>query len=490
MSDIRIAYYNKTDERVINDLYNYYAKLENWCSDPAIIEEKIFNGDLHSGINYSVSTNIGVPHMAHFFSSLDVRKTSAWSKYNYIVKELNNFDEPIHADILILHVDILIFLTDNEVEKILSSNVKILIDGAFEAFVYPYYYPILKLFVDQYQPQQELYFVVGTHKICDNNEFEKAFKEYTGVNLIHYDYFRVNEAIVGSSGLNNHHMDDPLITNYVNEDIIKENFYSTKTKDFLCLNNRPRFHRMALVEKIKDLNLLENNYVSRRWQWPAKKHIVQPLIRELYFSDEHSDRMLDELRIYNETPEGLLKKLKEFPDQILIDDLEENVEVNPKKDNAPDILDDRSFSNTIYKNSYYTIAVETYYESSFIDGYPKVLFDFNYTPSRSFLTEKVFKPIQYGHMFIPFGMKGTMKALEELGYENFHEEFDCDDTYDIHDSDSVRYNTFISIIQNFDKTRITDKTLEKILNNYRLFYSKKNIFESLDTFYTDFLGKQ
>ena len=53
-----------------------------------------------------------------------------------------------------------------------------------------------------------------------------------------------------------------------------------------------------------------------------------------------------------------------------------------------------------------------------------------------------------------------------------------------------RYNTFIDIIQNFDKTRITDKTLEKILNNYRLFYSKKNIFESLDTFYTDFLGKQ
>ena len=134
--------------------------------------------------------------------------------------------------------------------------------------------------------------------------------------------------------------------------------------------------------------------------------------------------------------------------------------------------------------------METYYESSFIDGYPKVLFDFDYTPSRSFLTEKVFKSIQYGHMFIPFGMKGTMKALEELGYENFHEEFNCDDTYDIHDEDSVRYNTFISIIQNFDKTRITDKTLEKILNNYRLFYSKKNIFESLDTFYTDFLGKQ
>ena len=39
-------------------------------------------------------------------------------------------------------------------------------------------------------------------------------------------------------------------------------------------------------------------------------------------------------------------------------------------------------------------------------------------------------------MFIPFGMKGTMRCLEELGYENFHEEFNCyDDTYDIHDDD-------------------------------------------------------
>ena len=54
MSDLRVAYYNKTDERVVNEIYNYYATLENWCSDPAIIEEKIFNADLHSGMNYSV----------------------------------------------------------------------------------------------------------------------------------------------------------------------------------------------------------------------------------------------------------------------------------------------------------------------------------------------------------------------------------------------------------------------------------------------------
>ena len=84
---------------------------------------------------------------------------------------------------------------------------------------------------------------------------------------------------------------------------------------------------------------------------------------------------------------------------------------------------------------YYTIAVETYFESSVYRWVSKVLFNFKYTPARAFLTEKVFKSYNTA-MFIPFGMKGTMKALEELGYENFHEEFDCDDTYDIHDDNS------------------------------------------------------
>ena len=42
MSDIRIVYYNKTDERVVNKYYEFYTDVNNWGSDPATIEEKIF----------------------------------------------------------------------------------------------------------------------------------------------------------------------------------------------------------------------------------------------------------------------------------------------------------------------------------------------------------------------------------------------------------------------------------------------------------------
>ena len=95
---------------------------------------------------------------------------------------------------------------------------------------------------------------------------------------------------------------------------------------------------------------------------------------------------------------------------MIIEDLRgENIEVRTDKDNPR--LDSTTEVFPRYKTP---LGVETYYESSFIDAYPRVLFEFDYTPSRAFLTEKVYKPIQYGHMFIPFGMKGTMRCLQNL----------------------------------------------------------------------------
>lgn len=490
MSDIRIAFYHKKDERVVNKYYEFYTDVNNWGSDPAIIEEKIFCEDLNSGINYSKSTNIGIPHFAHIFDSLSVRKTLNYSKYNYINNAIYDFDDPKlkHADVFVIHADVLVFLTDDEVQKMLSINAPIIVDATFEAFVYSYYYPILKLFNDKYKPENKLTFIVGSNKYNNDYTFEEEFEKYTNSKLKYFDYFRINETLVGSSGLNDHFADNLYMRNITSETEIIKNFNAEKTKDFLCLNNRPRFHRMALIEKLRELDLIENNYVSRRWQYPAKKHIVQPFIRELMFYDEHSERMLDELRIYSETPDSLLKKLKQYPEQMIIEDLKENIEVRTDKDNSPDLIDDRSFSNAVYRNSHFSLAVETYYESSFIDAYPRVLFQFDYTPSRAFLTEKVYKPIQFGHMFIPFGMKGTMRCLQNQGFENFHEEFNCyDDTYDWHEDNSKRYNVFIDIIKNFDSTRVNNNTLEKILHNYRHFYNKEVIMNYIDSFFDEVL---
>ena len=60
-----------------------------------------------------------------------------------------------------------------------------------------------------------------------------------------------------------HFAENLYMRNIISETEIIRNFNSVKTKDFICLNNRPRFHRMALIEKLRELDLIKNNYVSR-----------------------------------------------------------------------------------------------------------------------------------------------------------------------------------------------------------------------------------
>jgi len=490
MSDIRIAWIDLADRKIINPIFEEYLTIQpSWCSEPPIIEEKIFCGDLNSGVSYFTNTSRGIPHIPHLFGSLGVRGVAGHGPHTYISKGLSLDDNDLLSkpDIVFIHADDLVFLTNEDVKKLTSIQCPVLIDASFEAFTFTYYYPVLKILNDLFEIGKNFTFIVGGDKTQPTDNIPKAFTEYTGVNIDTFNYFRINEVLVASSGITNHRGSYTHITNETSEEQIIENFNAEKSKDFLCLNNRPRFHRMALLDDLRDNNLLENNYVSRRWQYPAKQHIVQPVIAELWYEHFHSPRMIDELAMYNTTPKQILSNLKKYPEQMIIPELEETVKVN-LKDNTPDLLNDRSFSNDIYKNSIYSIAVETYYEPSFIDSYPEVLIkDVTPKPWRAFLTEKVYKPIQYGHMFIPFGMPGTSKVLNDQGFENFHEEFNCSSQYDLDLDHNIRYNTFLEIIKNFDRSRINSNTLDKIIHNYRRFYDKEPIMNHLFKFLNTYL---
>ena len=487
MSDIRIAWIDFSDRHDINPVIEEYLTIQSsWCSEPPIIEEKIFCEDLNSGVSYFTNTARGTPHIPHLFGSLDVRRVGGYGPHTYITKQLKIHESDLIArtDLLFIHADDLVFLTEEDISILGQVECPILIDASFEAFTFTYYYPVLKILNDLFEIGKNFTFIVGGDSLNESTNISDAFRNYTGVNIDVFNYFRVNEVLVATDDTitSDHKTSYTHINNATTENQIIENFNTQKTKDFLCLNNRPRFHRMALLEDLRHLNLLENNYVSRRWQYPAKKHIVQPVIAELWFEQQHSPRMLNELKMYNKTPSQLLEKLKQYPEQIIIPELKEFNEVK-LKDNTPDMLNDRSFSNEIYKNSVYSLAVETYYEPSFIDSYPEVLIkDVTHEPWRVFLTEKVYKPIQYGHMFIPFGMPGTTKTLSSQEFENFHEEFNCDDTYDLDSDHNLRYNTFLEIIKNFDRSRISSNTLDKIIHNYRTFYDKEQIMIHIHTF--------
>ena len=224
MSDIRIAFYHKQDHdtREINEVYTFHRNLTNWCSDPAIIEEKIFCEDLNSSLNYAEGMHIGIPHFASFIDSLYVRKVLNYSSYKFINNAFYDFDDDIlnHADVIIISADVMVFLTDDQVEKMLSSPAKIMIDATFEAFTFQYYYPVMKLFTEKYKPKKEITIVVGSNRINSNTNVNDAYKNYTGVTLEYFDYFRINETLVGSSGLNNHSHDDPHMSNCVSEELI------------------------------------------------------------------------------------------------------------------------------------------------------------------------------------------------------------------------------------------------------------------------------
>lgn len=492
MSNLNVAYVDLSDRSTVNPVYEEYLTIQpSWCSEPPIIEEKIFCEDLNSGMSYFKHTARGMPHISHLFGSLQVRKMDGYGPYTYnnIRIKLDDYDLLQHIQLMFIHADDLVFLTADDLELLTKIQCPVLIDASFEAFTFTYYYPVLKILNDLFDIGKNFTFIVGGDKTFPSDNLPRAFKEYTGVNIDVFNYFRVNEVLVASceNSSTDHKNLYTHINNNTTEEQIIENFNAEKTKDFLCLNNRPRFHRMALIDDLRENNLLENNYVSRRWQYPAKKHIVQPVIAELWFEFNHSPRMLNELEIYNKTPGLLLDRLKQYPDQMIIPELKEFHEVKIK-DNTPDLLNDRSFSNDLYKNSIYSLAVETYYEPSFIDSYPEVLIkDMRPQPWRAFLTEKVYKPIQYGHMFIPFGMPGTSKILGNQGFENFHEEFNCDSKYDLDADHNMRYNTFLEIIKNFDKSRINSNTLDKIIHNYRTFYDKEHIMNHISSFLRKYL---
>jgi hypothetical protein len=492
MSDIICAWIDLSNRKSINPIFDEYLTIQpSWCSEPPIIEEKIFCEDLNSGVAYFTNTSRGTPHITHLFGSLDVRRVSGYGPHTYHNKQISisDHDQIDRADLLFVHADDMVFLTQDDLEILAKTSCPVLVDASFEAFTFTYYYPVLKILNDLFDIGKNFTFIVGGDLSHESNNIPKAFSEYTGVNIDVFNYFRINEVLVASSQsqTNDHKTSYPNVNNAITEEQIIENFNAEKTKDFLCLNNRPRFHRMALIDDLRENNLLENNYVSRRWQYPAKSHIVQPVIHELWFEHNHSPRMINELAIYNTTPSKLLDNLKKYPEQMIIPELLEEVEVKIK-DNTPNLLNDRSFSNEIYKNSIYSLAVETYYESSFIDSYPEVLIkDIKPLPWRAFLTEKVYKPIQYGHMFIPFGMPCTSKILSEQGFENFHEEFNCDDQYDLDADDNIRYNTFLEIIKNFDKSRVNNNTLDKIIHNYRTFYNKEHIMNHIFKFLKTYL---
>lgn len=229
-----------------------------------------------------------------------------------------------------------------------------------------------------------------------------------------------------------------------------------KQKKFLCFNKVPRLHRVALIGKLLQRNLLDTGFCST-------------YVAEDEFS-YHLGQALDALvKIEPEIVNVIKNKKDIFP--LVIDPHQ------PGRHNPIDLLqEDVQF----YQNSYYSLVTETLFYRDTIDP---IEVKSPYYTSVTF-TEKTFKPIVMRHPFIIVGVPGLLKTLREMGYKTFAPFID--ESYDNEQDDGARLEMVVREVErlnSFTESQWIDwlKKVEPIVeHNYNVFFKTRNFRISRD----------
>jgi len=154
-----------------------------------------------------------------------------------------------------------------------------------------------------------------------------------------------------------------------------------KIKKFLCFNRRPSKHRIELLDKLIEYNLLDKAFYSFSKFMPKNIPDI--------------DKAYPNIAKYN----------KDFP--LLLNEVPGVTEYTKLE------LDDVKY----FEQSIFSIVTETQYNTVGVTGGIPI-----------FLTEKIFKCIIMQHPFIVVSTPGYLKVLRSRGYKTFHpyinEEYD------------------------------------------------------------------
>lgn len=179
-----------------------------------------------------------------------------------------------------------------------------------------------------------------------------------------------------------------------------------KSKIFLCFNKVERKHRVELLSKIVEAELLDSAYYS--FQGESKNWYS-------FYSWENCDPSV----------KNNILSIKE--------NLPLTLNITAGRNNPIDIQpDDIKFFNS----SYFSLVTETIFYQSPVD------MEFE---SYKFVTEKTYKPIYLKHPFIIVAWPGILKFLNEIGYRTFHPYID--ESYDSITDDSLRLNAIVNEVR-------------------------------------------
>jgi hypothetical protein len=194
--------------------------------------------------------------------------------------------------------------------------------------------------------------------------------------------------------------------------VVESDLNKPKTKKFLCLNRRLRFHRILLLSLLENENLLENSFTS----YDMNLNLFP------FFIDKLDDHHFKRQRIfYNEEYK---QKAKDGYKKLL-----NNQKRIVDYDNIESLEGYGWESKDIYTNSYFSIVTETEFQDN-----------------TRFISEKTIKPIMQYHPFVLVGSPYTLKELKTYGFKTFNDFWD--ESYDEMESPNDRMIALFNLCKN------------------------------------------
>jgi hypothetical protein len=201
-------------------------------------------------------------------------------------------------------------------------------------------------------------------------------------------------------------------------------------KLFLSWNRRFRDHRIAIALALEYLNVTDRSYISMGKTDPEnefvniistfKAHLTADFFR---LDDECVGRFINKLPLVLDGETNVIQMCQDFNDS----------------------------NRQYYQNSLVSIVTET-----------------NFNPREVTLTEKSFKPSKEKHPFILVGARGTLKALQDMGFKTFNEFWD--ENYDNIPEPRERMAAIINVLKyistwNDDQIRDFRRRVKPILDH-------------------------
>lgn len=210
-----------------------------------------------------------------------------------------------------------------------------------------------------------------------------------------------------------------------------------------------------------DKNIRDNitNYIPDR---KNNKLFLMPIKRSKKFRDR------------------IVERLEPYLDQALWSYIERSTagQSLPRYTRSPfeRVRPDRILEPEWYDQTYFTLTVETAVDRlEDITKEEQGLRSEDY-PCNLFVTEKTFKPIAFQHPYMVIGMPGTLKFLQDNGFETYENIFD--ESYDSMLLFDDRLEKICENIENFKQSKYLDViTTQKIEHNYNRFYNRQLVLD-------------